>query len=145
MIDDEALQVDFLNVLHSPDLKYNLLSVGAIEEAGYSVLAKNGKMTVFDNEDNVALIWTQIETGYLLDIPFDETYQVLSSYSPSQNHDFWTEWHRPLGHLNRQDVKKLAGMSLGIDAQKAILWKKSELPHAFCEACVIGKHHRTPS
>ena len=121
MIDDEALQVDFLNVLHSPDLKYNLLSVGAIEEAGYSVLAKNGKMTVFDNEDNVALIGTQIETGYLLDIPFDETYQVLSSYSPSQNHDSWTEWHRPLGHLNRQDVKKLAGMSLGIDAQKAIL------------------------
>ncbi len=49
MIDDEALQVYLLNVLHSPDLEYNLLSIGTIEDAGYSVLAKNGKMTVFDN------------------------------------------------------------------------------------------------
>ncbi len=35
MIDGEALQVDFLNILHSPDLEYNLVSVGTIEEAGY--------------------------------------------------------------------------------------------------------------
>ncbi len=58
MIDVEALQVNFLNVLHSPNLKYNLLSVGTIEEADYSVLVKNGKVTVFDNEDNVALVGT---------------------------------------------------------------------------------------
>ncbi len=74
MIDIEALQVNSLNVLHSPDLEYNLLLVGIIEEAGYSVVAKNGKMTVFDNEDNVALVETQIGTGYLVDVPCNETY-----------------------------------------------------------------------
>ena len=36
-------------------------------------------------------------------------------------------------------------MSLGINAQKATLLEKSEPPHALCEACVMGKHHRTPS
>ncbi len=116
MIDGETFQVNFRNVLHSPDLEYHLLSVGIIEEASYSVLAKNGKMTVFDNEDNVALVGTRIGTGYLVDIPFDETYQALSSYSPPQNHASWTELHRRLGHLNMQDVKKLAGMSLVINA-----------------------------
>ncbi len=45
-------------------------------------------MTVFDNKDNFTRIETQIVTGYLLDVPYDETYQVLSSYSPSQNHAF---------------------------------------------------------
>ncbi len=86
MIDGEALQVNFLNVLHSLDLEYNLLSVGTIEEAGYSVLAINGKMKVFDNEDNVALVGTRIETGYLVDVPCDETYQALStSHSPPKN------------------------------------------------------------
>ncbi len=58
MIDSEALQVNFLNVLHSRDLKHNLLLVGTIEKAGYSVLANNGKITVFDNEENVALVKT---------------------------------------------------------------------------------------
>ncbi len=58
IIDGEALQINFLNVVHSPDLEYNLLSVGTIEEAGYSVLAKNGKRTVFDNENNFALVGT---------------------------------------------------------------------------------------
>ena len=43
MIDGETLRVNFLNDLHSPDLEYNLLSVGTIEEAGYSVIATNGK------------------------------------------------------------------------------------------------------
>ncbi len=36
-------------------------------------------------------------------------------------------------------------MSLGINAQKATLLEKSEPSHALCEACVMGKHHRTPS
>ncbi len=108
MIDVETLQVNFLNVLYSPDLEYNLLSVGTIEEADYSVLAKNRKMTVFDNEYNVALVGTRIWTGYLVDIPFDDTYQALSSHSPSQNHVSWTEWHRRLEHLNMLDLKKLA-------------------------------------
>ena len=86
-IDNEAFQAHFLNVLHSPDLEYNLLLLGTIEEAGYLVLDKNKKMTVFDNENNVALLETQIGTGYLVDISCDETYQALfSSHSPSQNY-----------------------------------------------------------
>ncbi len=75
-------------------------------------------MTVFHNENNVALVKTRIET-----------YQALSfSHSPPQNHALWTEWHRRFRHLNMQDVKKLPRMSLGIDAQKAMLLEKSEPP-----------------
>ncbi len=44
-----------------------------------------------------------------------------------------------------QDVKKLAGMNLGINEQKTTLLKRSEPPLALCEACVIGKDHRTSS
>ncbi len=64
IIDGVALQVNFLNVFHSLDLEYNSLSVVTIKEAGYSVLAKNRKMTVFDNEDKSALVETQMGTGY---------------------------------------------------------------------------------
>lgn len=34
-------------------------------------------------------------------------------------------------------------MSLSIDTQKITLFKKSELPHALCEAYAMGEHHRT--
>ena len=145
MIDGETFQVNVLNILHSPDLEYNLLLVGTIEEAGYSALAKNEKITVFDNEDNLALVGTQIATGYLVDVPCDETYKTLSFHSPSQNHTSWIEWHRHLSHLNMLDVKKLAGMSLGINAQKATLSKMSDLRHDYCETCVLEKHHRISS
>ena len=35
-------------------------------------------------------------------------------------------------------------MTLGINAQKVTLVKKSKPPHALCEACVMEKQHRTP-
>ncbi len=87
MIDGEALQVDFLNDLYSFDLGYNLLSVGITEEAGYLVLAKNRRTTVFDNGKNVILVETQIRTGYLVDVLCNKVYQVYSSsLSLQQNH-----------------------------------------------------------
>ncbi len=91
MIDSEALRINFLNVLHSPDLEYNLFSISIIDQAGYSVLAKNRKMPVFDNEDNIALVGTKIWTCYLIDITFGETYQALFFCSSSQNPALWTE------------------------------------------------------
>ncbi len=36
-------------------------------------------------------------------------------------------------------------MSLSINAQKATLLEELELLKALCEACIIGKHHCTPS
>lgn len=91
MIDSEALRINFLNVLHSPYLEYNLFSVSIIDQAGYSVLTKNRKMPVFDNEDNITLVGTEIWTGYLIDVTFDETYQALFICSSSQNPALWTE------------------------------------------------------
>ncbi len=44
-----------------------------------------------------------------------------------------------------QDVKKLVKMSTGIDPEKATSLEISEPPYKFCESCMIGKQHRTPS
>ena len=68
LINGKLKVVNFYNVLHAPKLEYNLLSVGTIEKAGYSILAKKGKMTVSDNIDNVALEATRIRTSYLVNV-----------------------------------------------------------------------------
>ena len=86
IIDDKAFQVNFFKVFHFFDLESNFFSVSKIEEAGYQVLNKNEKMSVFDNEDNFALVKTQIKTGYLVDISCNETYYDLFFYhSPTKN------------------------------------------------------------
>ena len=74
--------VNFCNVFYAPDLKYNLLSVGTIEKASYSILAKKEKMTVFDDKDNVAFEATRIGTSYLVNVPANKKNLALSSILP---------------------------------------------------------------
>ena len=99
LVDCKREVVNFCNVFHSPELEYNLLSVGTIEIASYSILAKKGKMTVLDDEDIVALEATRIGTSYLVNVPASrEILALASSYSVPNNHASWTQWHRRLGH-----------------------------------------------
>ena len=91
LVDGKSEVVNFCNVSHAPELECNLLSVGTIEKAGYSILAKKGKMTVFDNKDNVALEPTRIGTSYLVNVLASERNLALaSSRSVLHNHASWT-------------------------------------------------------
>ncbi len=146
LIDGKPEVVNVCSVLHTPELDYNPFSVGTIEKAGYSILAKNGKRTIHDNKNNVALEATRIGTSYLVNVPASKETLVLASlHSVPNNNASWTQWHRRLGHLNMQDVKKLVQISTGIDPEKTTSLEKSEPPYELCESCMIGKQHRTPS
>ena len=61
LVDGKREIVNFCNVFHSLELKYNLLLVDTTKKAGYSILAKKGKMTILDDDDNVALETTRME------------------------------------------------------------------------------------
>ena len=92
LVDGKPEVVNFCNVFHAPELEYNLLSVGTIEKAGYSILAKKGKMTVFDDKDNVALEATRIGTSYLVNVPASGRILALaSSHSVPHNHASWAQ------------------------------------------------------
>lgn len=68
LVDGKSEVVNFYNVLHALELEYNLLLVGTIEKAGYSILAKKEKMIVFDNKDNVVFEATRIGISYLINV-----------------------------------------------------------------------------
>ena len=88
LVDSKLEVVNFCNVLHAPELRYNLLSIGTIEEVGYSILAKNEKIIVFDK---VALEATRIGTSYLVNVLASERTLALASLrSVSYNHASWT-------------------------------------------------------
>ena len=127
LIDDKPEVFNFCNVLQALGLEYNLLSLGTIEKAGYSILARNEKMTINGNKDNVALEATMIGISYLVNVHASkETLALASSYSVLNNNASYTQWHRRLGHLNMQDVKKWLQMSTGIGPEKATSLERSE-------------------
>ena len=68
LVEGKPEVVNFHNVPYAPELEYNLLLVGTIEKANYSILAKKGKMTVFDDKDNVALEAIRVGTSYLANV-----------------------------------------------------------------------------
>ena len=82
LVDGKLEVVNFCNIFYAPDLEYNLLLVGTIEKAGNSILAKKGKMTVFDNKENVALEATRIGTSYLMNVSVSEKNLAPSSILP---------------------------------------------------------------
>ena len=82
LVDGKSEVVNFCKVLYAPELEYNLLSVGTIEKAGYSIVAQKGKMTVFDDKDNVALEATRIGTSYLVNVPTSGKSLAPSSILP---------------------------------------------------------------
>jgi len=74
------------------------------------------------------MIGTRRDTGYALDVSSQTTNQsddsdsdylangLLILKAPAVGKQaLWSLWHRRLGHLNMQDVKKLALMTDGID------------------------------
>lgn len=54
-------------------------------------------------------------------------------------------WHKRLAHLNKRQVKELANLVDGLDAQKATSLENLEKKLQQCEPCVMGKQTRTPS
>ncbi len=80
--DDKSESLNFCSVFYSPELEYNFFSVSTIEKVSYSILAQKRQMTVFDDNDNVALEPTRIETSYLANIPANRKNLAASSILP---------------------------------------------------------------
>lgn len=54
----------------------------------------------------------------------------------------YQQYYCRLAHLNMSDVKKLAGISTGLDVKAADSMQIHESPEEICESCAKGKQHR---
>ena len=52
-----------------------------------------------------------------------------------------TLWHQRLGHIHHKAVSNLLSRNMTADVQHTIKLNE-DVPH--CDACILGKHHRTP-
>ena len=147
VLNGKAEYVRISSVHHVPDMDYNLLSITTLEDKGCYATIKEGHFDIIDSEeDKVVLSGTRVGKSYLLDLKYAQPPQALrSSKKPQANHTSWDKWHRRLGHLGIQDVKKLSQIATRIDAGMADQLQQTISPHKLCEECTIGKMSKTHS
>ena len=118
------------NVRYVPNLKKNLISLGSLEDEGYTFKSGNkilkimkGSLIVMKGPKRNGLYYLEGRT----EIPFDSSLLAVSK-------DKTELWHNRMGHIGFKGLKSLSNQKL--------LGKDDIETMEFCETCVLGKSHK---
>ncbi|PRQ55987.1 putative RNA-directed DNA polymerase [Rosa chinensis] len=126
--------VKICDVFYVPDLKSNLISIGQLQEKGYTIIMRKGCCQIMHPEKGlIAQVTMTTNRMFPLHIQHD----IQTCYTMQMSDASWL-WHMRYGHLNFNCLRTLQQRSL-----------VTGLPHItcstrVCEECVIGKQHRDP-
>lgn len=118
------------NVLFCKDLSCNLFSIRRIEEAGMKTVFQNKKVNIYRGDYLVLQAERRVK---LYEFYLNVHSSASANLTTSQQNNLW---HKRLGHLNFNDMKKLYSITNGM---QIIEGEKS-----FCEDCIFGKQSRGP-
>jgi hypothetical protein len=122
------------NVYFIPRLTTSIISVGQLDEFEFEIQIKRGIMSVREEEQRLlARVHRGAERLYRLELKIAR-HVCLAAHS---GESAWC-WHVRFGHVNFTSLKKMAvgGLVRGLP--------KLEQLEKLCEACLVGKHKRTP-
>lgn len=123
------------NVSYVPDLSKNLLSVNAITEKGGEV--KFTKDSVYVTKDDCQVLSGKKQENGLYVINIEKSEQECMLVDTNELAE---KWHRKLGHLSVVNMKKLIGMSNGLNITK----QDCDHIDKICEICLQAKQVRFP-
>lgn len=135
-VDKKEYRCDISGVLYAPGLRQNLLSVSRLEKAGFTVIFRQGEVQFWSDD---VLFAVGIRCQDLYEISFvlnvSEVNAVQGQATLAKN----LLWHKRLGHLGMRNVCDLVKNKMvdGIDSSVTDFL-------GICEACVMGKHFRSP-
>ena len=118
------------DVLHVPDLAYNLFSVRAALRKGNKVVFSDGWCHIRDRNDELCATGSLVDTAYVLHV---ETEQA----SVCRQHSGTDLWHQRLGHLSSQKMSEMVKKQLATGISPS---GKSSV----CESCVDVKMQEKP-
>ena len=97
-------------ILYVLGLKKNLLSVGVLEDKGYTVAFTNGKAIMWSSDGDMS---SAIEIG----VKEGNVYRLTGNPIQAQVHIVMNPcelWHRRFGHLNYRALPSFPGMVTGM-------------------------------
>jgi hypothetical protein len=122
------------NIYFIPRLTTNIISVGQLDEVGFKVLIEEGMMRVFNEERRLlAKVHRGPSRLYVLEV----TIARAVCWAAHAKEDAWL-WHARFGHVNFGVLRKMGREEL-VHGMLVL-----EQPDQLCDACLAGKHKRTP-
>ncbi|KAF5329287.1 hypothetical protein D9619_009431 [Psilocybe cf. subviscida] len=132
-----------MNVLHAPDFTHNLVSIGRLDRAGYTVQFGGGRVAFLNQKGDAIVEGPAVGTMYELPLfdptPDDILPTAYLSRSLSKATDLET-WHRRFGHVSEATILKMMKGKMVIGLTNKTLTKKCTVGK--CEDCILGKHSR---
>ena len=136
--DDTETELQLNNVIYAPNMHSNLFSLAAAYDRGFETRITPGYGLRIFHEETIVANSVRVTGGlFRLKTPTDAFAYAAQVTETTREIDINT-WHRRMGHLGEENVKKLARMVDGM----AI---KARTEVGVCEACLEGKQHRQPS
>lgn len=119
------------NVLFIPGFGKNLLSIGTLTQAGYTITYTGKHAEIRQNGSNELIARARLENGlYKIQSQACSEYANIAHKTASKT----DLWHRRLGHIGLQRMQKL-GTQIDVGKCDSLL---------FCKGCTIGKAKRAP-
>ena len=144
LLNDGSINEVFLtNVLHVPDFGTNLVSVMALMSKGLSILLTEPTCQICWH-DNTTLaegerVGGLIRLNTIVSLPWVKEAAVhLTKAETNAEEGSARLWHRRLGHISYENLRRLTDMALGVNIGGIH-------PLDTCETCLKGKQPRTPS
>ena len=121
------------NVRLVDGLKYNLISVSQLTDAGHSVKFDKDVCFIGDKSNEFALVAKRKGNIFVLDFDEQQEEICLATVLEQQN-----LWHRRLGHVHMDLLRKISSHDL-VRGLPKLKYKKTEP----CSACQLGKQVKT--
>ena len=139
--DDMEMELQLHNVIYAPTMSSNLFSLNAAYDRGFETRMTPGYGVQIFHKDVLVANTVRIAGGlFRLKTPADAfAYAAQVTNETVRNRDIDIDiWHRRMGHLGEDNIRKLARMveGMGIKVGTSV---------GVCEACVKGKQTRQPS
>jgi transposase InsO family protein len=129
-------QLRLTEVLFSPDVGYTLVSIGCLDELGFSITFANGTCTIRDPADDVVGQIPKSKRGLYCVVHEREAGTANSAIETITV----MELHRRMGHISPSVTRRLAENGL----VSGIKFDLSSDEPTFCELCVYAKATRKP-
>jgi len=123
------------NVLHVPEIKRRLISIGAASDNGCRGIIEDNKIKLIKN-DQPQLVAIKRNGIYSVQVNEEENANAVESTGPLDM------WHNRFGHINKQTILKMAneGLVEGLEEIRGQQLAKSRtLDTIDCESCQKGK------
>ena len=118
------------DVRHVPDLRKNLISLGALDTNGYKTVVQGGVMKIYKG---ILLVMKAKKVGNLFQLEGRTGSDYVSTVSEHDSSSIRL-WHQRLGHMSERGLKILADRKLLPNLKSGKLY--------LCKHCLFGKQSK---